>query len=69
MSSIQGLNPFGDRGYVRLPTTESGGAPLPQPSRREEEEGWFVRESTRQSHPWLFGTPAAGHVHRILAMP
>lgn len=46
LSSIQNLNPFGDRGYVRLPTTEGPGAPLPQPTRREEEEGWFVREST-----------------------
>lgn len=27
---------------MRLPTTESAGAPLPAPSRREEEEGWFV---------------------------
>ncbi|KAJ9157636.1 Protein transport protein SFT2 [Pleurostoma richardsiae] len=42
LSSIKSLNPFGDRGYVRLPTTESSGAPLPAPSRREEEEGWFV---------------------------
>lgn len=46
LSSIKSLNPFQDRGYVRLPTTESAGAPLPAPSRREEEEGWFVREST-----------------------
>lgn len=46
LSSIQSLNPFGDRGYVRLPTTESSGAPLPAPSRREEEEGWYVCEST-----------------------
>jgi hypothetical protein len=69
MSSIQSLNPFGDRGYVRLPTTEGAGAPLPQPSRREEEEGWFVRESTRYLDSWLFSTPAAGHVHCISAMP
>lgn len=48
LSSIQSLNPFGDRGYVRLPVTESSGAPLPQPTRREEEEGWYVRESTWQ---------------------
>ncbi|KAJ2969583.1 hypothetical protein NQ176_g8589 [Zarea fungicola] len=46
-SSIQNLNPFQDRGYLQLPTHEaSPGAPLPAPSRREEEEGWFVREST-----------------------
>ncbi|KAK3694674.1 Got1/Sft2-like family-domain-containing protein [Podospora appendiculata] len=42
LSSIKSLNPFGDRGYVQLPTTEGSGAPLPAPSRREEEEGWFV---------------------------
>ncbi|KAI1638172.1 Got1/Sft2-like family-domain-containing protein [Biscogniauxia mediterranea] len=42
LSSIQSLNPFGDRGYVQLPTTESAGAPLPASSRREEEEGWLV---------------------------
>ncbi|KAF6529186.1 hypothetical protein HZS61_000498 [Fusarium oxysporum f. sp. conglutinans] len=43
LSSLQSLNPFqGGSGYVRLPTTESSGAPLPAPSRREEEEGWFV---------------------------
>lgn len=42
LSSIKSLNPFGDRGYVRLPTTEGPGAPLPAPTRREEEEGWFV---------------------------
>ncbi|KUI53948.1 Protein transport protein SFT2 [Cytospora mali] len=42
LSSIKSLNPFGDRGYVRLPTTEGPGAPLPAPSRREEEEGWLA---------------------------
>ncbi len=46
LSSIKSLNPFGDRGYVQLPTTEGAGAPLPAPTRREEEEGWFVCEST-----------------------
>lgn len=45
LSSFKSLNPFGDRGYVRLPTTEGAGAPLPQPSRREEEEGWLACES------------------------
>lgn len=44
LSSLQSLNPFGDRGYVQLPTSEPG-APLPAPTRREEEEGWFARES------------------------
>ncbi|KAG6363154.1 hypothetical protein INS49_008249 [Diaporthe citri] len=42
LSSIKSLNPFGDRGYVRLPTTEGAGAPLPAASRREEEETWFA---------------------------
>lgn len=45
LASIRNLNPFQDRGYVRLPIAEAGtgpGAPLPAPSRREEEEGWFV---------------------------
>ncbi|KAL8787138.1 MAG: hypothetical protein Q9213_002354 [Squamulea squamosa] len=42
LSKLQSLNPFGDAGYVRLPTQEGPGAPLPAPSRREEEEGWFA---------------------------
>ncbi|KAI8629116.1 hypothetical protein F5Y19DRAFT_434005 [Xylariaceae sp. FL1651] len=47
LSSIKSLNPFGDRGYVQLPTTEGSGAPLPASNRREEEEGWFIREYSR----------------------
>lgn len=42
LSSIKALNPFGDGGYVRLPTTEGSGAPLPARTRREEEEAWFA---------------------------
>lgn len=42
LSRLQNLNPFGSGGYVRLPTTENPGAPLPAPSRREEEEGFFA---------------------------
>lgn len=42
LSSIKSLNPFGNEGNVRLPVTEGPGAPLPAPSRREEEEGWFA---------------------------
>ncbi|KAH6636705.1 Got1/Sft2-like family-domain-containing protein [Chaetomium tenue] len=42
MSSLQSLNPFGDRGYVQLPTSEAPGAPLPAPNRREEEDAWFA---------------------------
>jgi hypothetical protein len=50
LSRIQSLNPFGGRGYVRLPTHNDGpGAPLPAPTRREEEEGWFARKSTHFS--------------------
>ena len=43
--TIQKLNPFSGEGYVRLPTYETDdgpGAPLPQPTRRQEEEGWFA---------------------------
>ena len=43
LSSIKSLNPWGE-GYVQLPITEGAGAPLPAPSRREEEEGFFARE-------------------------
>lgn len=41
LSSLQSLNPFSDGG-VRLPTNEGAGAPLPAPTRREEEEGWLA---------------------------
>ena len=45
LSRLQSLNPFSGRGgYVSLPTQEGPGAPLPAPSRREEEEGFFARE-------------------------
>jgi hypothetical protein len=44
ISKIQSWNPFNQRGYVRLPTQEGPGAPLPAPTRREEEEGWFARK-------------------------
>ncbi|KAF2866683.1 Got1/Sft2-like family-domain-containing protein [Massariosphaeria phaeospora] len=42
MGRLQSINPFGSGGYVRLPTSEGPGAPLPAPTRREEEEGWFA---------------------------
>ncbi len=57
LSSIKSLNPFGDGGYVRLPTTESAGAPLPAPTRREEEEGWFVCESSCPAATASLGFP------------
>jgi len=41
LSKLQSLNPFGNSGYVSLPTQEPG-APLPAPSRREEDEGIFA---------------------------
>jgi hypothetical protein len=43
LSKLSSLNPFGRGGYVQLPTHElPPGAPLPAPSRREEEEAWFA---------------------------
>ncbi|RII14867.1 hypothetical protein CUC08_Gglean003789 [Alternaria sp. MG1] len=54
LGRIQNLNPFGEGGYVRLPITETNpGAPLPAPSRREEEEGWFACKSTSSIHVHL----------------
>jgi hypothetical protein len=54
LSSIKSLNPFGDGGYVRLPTVEGPGAPLPARNRREEEEGWFACEPM-----FLISTPSS----------
>lgn len=48
-SSLRSLNPFGDGGYVSLPTTEGAGAPLPARSRREEDDAWFARKSSTPS--------------------
>ncbi|KAF7503375.1 hypothetical protein GJ744_003939 [Endocarpon pusillum] len=42
LSKLSSWNLFGRSGYVQLPTHEAPGAPLPAPSRREEEEGWFA---------------------------
>ncbi|KAI9752343.1 MAG: protein transport protein sft2 [Lichina confinis] len=42
LSRLAALNPFASEGHVRLPTHESPGAVLPAPTRREEEEGWFI---------------------------
>jgi len=76
MSSLRGMNPFGSSGgYLQLPTTESAGAPLPQPSRQAEEEGWFACESLRSSissvgappMPPQDTSPAAGYVHEALS--
>lgn len=44
LSKLQSYNPFGDSGYLRLPTTEGEGpgAPLPARNREEEEQAWFA---------------------------
>jgi hypothetical protein len=62
LSSIKSLNPFGDSGYVRLPTTEGAGAPLPARTRREEEEGWFACESAFP-HSSMFHCPCVSQPH------
>lgn len=57
LSRLRSLNPFGGgEGYLRLPTHEPG-APLPAPSRREEEESFFAR--TYSAHVYLFYLRAA----------
>lgn len=44
-SKLQSFNPFGQgEGYLRLPTHEAPGAPLPAANRRDEEEGFFARK-------------------------
>jgi hypothetical protein len=58
LTSLSSLNPFSDRGYVQLPTTEGAGAPLPAPSRREEEESWFVL--SRWDRMLIFGACNVG---------
>lgn len=46
-SRLQSFNPFGQSGYVQLPTHNEGpGAPLPAANRREEEEGFFACKFT-----------------------
>ncbi|KAJ5099019.1 hypothetical protein N7532_006020 [Penicillium argentinense] len=42
-SRLQSLNPFGQGGYVQLPThNEAPGAPLPAANRRDEEDTFFA---------------------------
>lgn len=55
LSSIQSLNPFGNRSYVQLPVTEGAGAPLPASNRRDEEEGWLA---CKCQHPSFVSRPA-----------
>ncbi|EZG20141.1 hypothetical protein H112_01716, partial [Trichophyton rubrum D6] len=52
-SKIQSWNPLGSGrgGYVQLsPDNAASSAPLPAPSRREEEEAWFARECRPPTH-------------------
>ncbi|RAH40197.1 putative Golgi traffic protein SFT2 [Aspergillus brunneoviolaceus CBS 621.78] len=43
LSRLQSWNPFGQgEGYLQLPTHEAPGAPLPAPTRREEEDSFFA---------------------------
>lgn len=49
LGKVSSLNPFGKGGYVQLPTHEAPGAPLPAPSRREEQEGYFARECSHHT--------------------
>jgi hypothetical protein len=71
LSRIRSLNPFGSgEGYLRLPTQEPG-APLPAPSRREEEESFFARMySTRYLwHGFLLLLPAYRVLYFELVIP
>ena len=71
LSRLQGLNPFGNEGYVRLPTTsnnEAPGAPLPAPTRREEEEGFFACESL-SCFDFLVRQTGACDKNRVPAQP
>ena len=66
LGRLQSLNPFSDQsGYVSLPTQEPG-APLPAPTRREEEEGFFARESDLSfTHPSCIHSYLYLHRHRL----
>lgn len=62
LSKISSFNPFRQTSYVQLPVQEPSTAPLPAPSRREEEEGWFARAlifwlSTQPPPPLCFRLP------------
>ena len=68
LSRLQRLNPFGDSGYVRLPTHDGPpGAPLPAPSRREEEEGFFAREYSNVVFIYVCSILAISAIDRPLA--
>jgi hypothetical protein len=59
LDRLSTLNPFGAGGYVRLPISETNpGAPLPAPTRREEEEGWFARKCA-----YLLAAHLRPHIH------
>ena len=60
LSKLQSFNPFGGSGSVRLPTHEGPGAPLPAPTRREEEEAWFACKTS--IYHSLFCSPLSSRV-------
>jgi len=60
LNRLQSINPFGSGGYVRLPTQENPGAPLPAPNRREEDEAWFAL--SRWDRLLIFGACNLGAV-------
>lgn len=68
LSTLSSLNPFGRGGYVQLPTTEPSppGAPLPAPTRREEEEGWFACKWSFYS---LYCSARLDVVHHCITAP
>ena len=63
LSSIKSLNPFGQGGYVRLPTTEGPGAPLPARNRHRR-DAWFRWVSPSVSPCFsTFHCPCVRHPH------
>jgi hypothetical protein len=44
LNKLQSLNPFGNGGYVRLPTTSDPPPQLPAQTRQEEDAGWLACE-------------------------
>lgn len=42
MNKLQSLNPFGNGGYIRLPTTSDPPPQLPAQTRQEEDAGWLA---------------------------
>ena len=67
LSKLSSFNPFKSGGYVQLPTHEAPGAPLPAPSRREEEEGWFAckLDFEKKFEAWSYGCAQTAPFHTI----